>query len=103
MNALERVRRKFGPLTRVTDKAAKRASVGSVGASLKECLKLFPMTTELERRLRAMAGRWDYTDGQLAELLIRSRAGPEGWLGGVIRDEQREQEIRERTLRRADA
>lgn len=49
----------------------------------------------LERRIRAMAKRWEYSPDELADVLVRARRDPDGWARAVALDERREQEFRE--------
>jgi hypothetical protein len=51
-------------------------------------------TPALERRIRMMASRWQYSDVELADVLDRARSNPVGWLRAVALDEQREAEFR---------
>jgi hypothetical protein len=52
------------------------------------------LAPDLERRIRAMAKRWRYTDAELAEVLALARENPAGWLRAVALDERREDEFR---------
>ena len=59
---------------------------------------------DFERRIHAMAKRWQYTEAELVEVLDRARRDPAGWARAVALDERREHEFRERgLLPRADA
>lgn len=53
------------------------------------------LTPDLERRIRAMAQRWQYSDAELTDVLGRARLDPTGWMCAVALDERREQEFRE--------
>lgn len=52
------------------------------------------LNPDLERRIRAMARRWRYSDAELADVLQRARANPAGWLRAVTRDEERAPEFK---------
>ena len=91
MSALDRVRKKYRPVSRGTDEADKSPSVTSVGPSHEEGEKFAPLSAELGLRIHAMAKRWEYTDADLAEVLEAARADPAAWLAAVTMDEQAEQ------------
>jgi hypothetical protein len=55
-------------------------------------------STDLERRIRAMAKRWEYAPAELADVLNRARQDPAGWERAVSLDERGEAEFRERGL-----
>lgn len=94
MNALERVRKKYGNLPRATDITDKSPSVSSVSPSPEESEKFSNLLADLEPRIRAMAHRWDYTPKELRNVLERARANPAVWLSAVAYDEEREAEFR---------
>jgi hypothetical protein len=94
MNALERVRKKFGNLPSAPDRTDKSPSVRSVSASPKESEKFSGIFPDLERRIRAIAVRWHYTDAEVTEVVDLTRADPEKWACAVTLDEQREAEFR---------
>ena len=76
-----------------------RSSKSSSGPPPK--LKLAP---DLERRIRAMARRWQYSDDELADVLERVRVDAAVWTRAVADDERKEQAYRERgLLPKADA
>lgn len=76
----------------------------SVNSSSKGSEKLSPLTSQLERRILAMARRWRYSDDDLADVLALARRNPEKWRSAVALDERREAEFREcNLLPRADA
>ena len=54
------------------------------------------LPADLERRIRSMATRWQYTDADLADVLERARRDPGGWTRVVALDEEREAEFRAR-------
>jgi hypothetical protein len=54
--------------------------------------------SDLERRVRAMARRWQYSDTELTDVLARAHANPAGWERAVALDERREQEFRDKGL-----
>lgn len=89
MSALDQARKKFANLRVVTDKADKSPSVGSVGASPKESEKFSPLPADLERRIRTMAKRWEYSPEELADALDRARRDPLGWGRAVDLDEHK--------------
>jgi len=104
MSALDRVRKKYGNLPRGTDKTDKSPFGSSVGSSPKEAEKFFPCPADLERRIRLMAQRWQYTHAELLEVLDLASDDPGVWLRAVVLDERREQAFRDRGLQpRADA
>ena len=94
MNALERVRKKFGNVRLETDKTDKSPFVSSVGSSSKEPENFKPLDGELERRVRLMALRWQYNSEELADVLIRAAQDPAAWSSCVSLDEEREQQFR---------
>ena len=51
-------------------------------------------TPDLERRIKAMARRWEYSSGELQDVLERARVNPAGWISAVAYDEEREAEFR---------
>lgn len=53
---------------------------------------------DLERRIRAMATRWQYTPADLTEVLELARQNPAKWLAAVALDERRESEFRAQGL-----
>lgn len=57
-----------------------------------------PLAPDLERRIRAMARRWQYSPDELADVLDRARRDPAGWERAVIADEHRAREFRQRGL-----
>ena len=95
MNALEKVRKKYGNLLRGTDITDKSPSVSFVSASDKDIEKFSTLPAELERRIRAMAHRWEYTPAELHDVLERARANPAGWISAVAYDEEREAAFRD--------
>lgn len=104
MSVLDRVREKYRNLQSGTDKADKSPSVSSVGASPKESEKFSALSPDLDRRIRLMAKRWEYSSEELADALDRARRDPAGWSRAVALDERREAEFREcGVLPRADA
>lgn len=56
-------------------------------------------TPDLERRIHAMARRWQYAPEELADVLDRARRDPAGWERAVALDERREAEFRARGSR----
>lgn len=98
MSVLDRVREKYGNLRSANDRADKSPSVSSVGSQPKESENFSSLSCEFERRIRAMAERWQYEDAELTEVLTRARRDPAGWTRAVALDERREQEFRERGL-----
>lgn len=89
MSALDQVRKKFGNLQSGTSKGSKSPSAGSAGSSPKESEKFSPLPPDLERRIRLMARRWEYS---------RARRDPAAWTRAEALDERRETEFRERGL-----
>lgn len=88
MSALDRVRKKFGNLGGGTDKGDKSPSVSSVAPLSRKTEKLQRLPGDLERRIRAMGQRWQYTDADLAEAMQCAAADPAAWLRAVQWDEE---------------
>lgn len=88
MSALERVREKFKTLRYGTDKTDKRASVSSVSSHSGHIGNIQGLDAELERRIRAMAGRWDYPLELLNEWLTDAQRDPAKILAAVASDER---------------
>lgn len=87
--------------TPATHQAESSRSSRSSSGSLPLKLRLAP---DLERRIRMMARRWQYSDDELTDVLASARRNPAGWLRAVALDERREREFRESgLLPRADA
>ncbi len=57
--------------------------------------KVLAFNQELERRLRAMAERWEYSPSDLNEVLERAKCNPAGWERAVALDEEREAKSQE--------
>jgi hypothetical protein len=55
-------------------------------------------TPDLERRIEAMAKRWDYSPNELASVLAKAKASPAAWISAVAYDEEHESEYRQRGL-----
>lgn len=62
-----------------------------------------PLPADLERRLRAMAKRWDRSDDEVTGMLHRACTEPIQWLAAVARDERCEREFHKRGLLKPDA
>jgi len=59
---------------------------------------LAQLPADLDRRIRAMARRWQFTHAELGDVLARARLDPVGWMRAVALDERREQEFHQRGL-----
>jgi hypothetical protein len=91
------------PATSATP-ATHQAESSKGSESSRQPLLNLSFTPALERRIRAMARRWQYATYELTDVLARARANPAGWERAVALDERREQEFRERGwLPRTDA
>jgi hypothetical protein len=55
-------------------------------------------TPELERRICAMAARWNYSPDDYNDVLQRAKRNPAAWEQAVSLDEEREAEFRKRGL-----
>lgn len=98
MNALERVRKKYGNVLRGTDITDKSPSVSFVSASDKDIEKFSALPAELERRICAMAARWNYSPEDYTDVLERAKRDPAAWEQAVSLDEEREAWFRERGI-----
>lgn len=98
MNALDRVRKRFGSLPAATDNTDRSLSVSSGSPSPEEERVLSPLPENLGRRIRSMAGRWRYSTTDLNEVLDLAREDPEKWVLAVALDERRQREFRKRGL-----
>lgn len=59
---------------------------------------LAPLPADLDNRIRAMALRWQYSNAELSDVLMRARLDPAYRTVRVAEDEHREAEFRERGL-----
>lgn len=98
MNALDRVRQKFGNLHNGPDRTDKRPSDGSVSSSPHEMRNLSELPPDLVRRLKMMGHRWRFSPSDLEEVVQLARESPEKWLRAVVLDERREAAFRKLRL-----